>query len=572
MKRILYLIGSAILSHASMSQKSLLGDSTPFATENWDVNAFVFQKQTNHPVPTLVTAVAKADFGSSDGENSDKTNVEVSFGTLAFLYRSNFSSTTARISTYDSSEVFFLTPGIYRANASDYEYRVLLNGNETVVPWSTVRQFADYDFRSGSFKGGFGYLGGYKTTWNHFLMVELRKKDSQDILSSSAVYWKETRPSLLGIYTSSQLNEFLAQLREPFTNKIKENERKKWAQDYALDRIDSLSGLPVKLVLSSIQENLVFLLNCRIGDRKSIEYQLVKDGVVSREWQSNEFDGNFIWLRELLPGDYLIRIRYSAQRHNVFEYPFQIRPAWNQTTIFKIILGSLIAAFFSFLILLVRFRVQKRDLLHEKLRNEIAETKMRSIRSQLNPHFIFNALASIQGLMNEGELAKANQYFSEFSKLLRDFLNENDREFSPLRKELELIGIYIRLEQLRSLFTYTVVVDQGLDTNEIEIPYLLIQPVVENAIKHGVAHAAGSGVLNLNVRREGNDLLIVIQDNGNGFDPLSAGSGGHGLRLTRDRLRLVNLRNRNQSIEMRIESHAAHKGTLVFLTFKNWLS
>jgi two-component system LytT family sensor kinase len=572
MKRILFLIASAILSHASMSQKSLQADSTPFATENWDNYASLFFKLTNHPVPTLVTAVAKADIGSSDGENAGKTNVEISFGTLAFLYRSNFSSTTARISTYDSSEVFFLTPGIYRGNAGDYEYRVLLNGEETVVPWSTVRHFADYDFRSGSFKGGFGYLGGYKTSWNHFLKVELRKKDSQDILSSSAVYWKETRPSLLGIYTSSQLNEFLAHLREPFTNKIKENERKKWAQEYAPDQIDSLSGLPVKLVLRSTQENLVFLLNCRIRDRKSIEYQLVKDGVVSREWQSNAFDGNFIWLRELLPGDYLIRIRYSAQRHNVFEYPFQIRPAWNQTTIFKIILGSLIAAFFSFLILLVRFRVQKRDLLQEKLRNDIAETKMRSIRSQLNPHFIFNALASIQGLMNEGELVKANQYFSEFSKLLRDSLNENDREFSPLRKELELIGIYIRLEQLRSAFTYTVVVGHGLDTNEIEIPYLLIQPAVENAIKHGLAHLAGSGVLNLTIRREGNDLLIVIEDNGDGFDPLSAGSGGHGLRLTRDRLRLVNLRNSDQSIEMRIESHAAHSGTLVFLTFKNWLS
>jgi two-component system, LytTR family, sensor kinase len=552
MKRIIFLVALAMLSHASMSQTSLQGDSTPFATENWGANSAVFFKQWDHPVPTLVTAVPKSDIGSGNAKHSGP-NVEVSFENSAFLYRSNFSSTTVRISTYDSSEVFFLTPGIYRENAGDYEYRVLLDSGETVVPWSTVAQFADYDFRPGSFKRGFGYLGGYKTSWNHFLLVELRKKGSPDILSSSAVYWEETRPSLLHIYTSSQLNEFLARLREPF-------------------KIDSPSRLPAKLELSSTQDNLVFLLNGRIRDRKSVEYQLVKNGVVSREWQSNEFDGNFIWLKNLLPGDYLIRIRYSGQRQNVLEYPFQIRPAWSQTTSFKIILGSLIAAFFSFLILLVRFRVQKRDLLQEKLRNEIAETKMRSIRSQLNPHFIFNALASIQGLMNEGELAKANQYFSEFSKLLRDSLNENDREFSPLRKELELIGIYIRLEQLRSRFTYTVGVGYGLETNEIEIPYLLIQPLVENAIKHGLAHLAGNGVLNIHVSREGNDLLMVIEDNGDGFDPLSVGSGGHGLRLTRDRLRLANLRNRDQTIEMRIESHPVPGGTRVFLTFKNWLS
>ena len=390
-------------------------------------------------------------------------------------------------------------------------------------------------------------MGGYKTSWNHFLMVELRKKDSPDILSSSAVYWKDTRPSLLDIYTSSRLNDFLAHLREPFSNKI-----------------DSFSGLPVKLVLRSTQENLVFLLNCKIRDRKSIEYQLVKNGVVSREWQSNEFDGNFIWLKELLPGDYLIRIRYSAQRHNIFEYPFQIRPAWNQTTIFKIILGSLIAAFFSFLILLVRFRVQKRDLLQEKLRNEIAETKMRSIRSQLNPHFIFNALASIQGLMNEGELVKANQYFSEFSKLLRDSLNENDREFSPLRKELELIGIYIRLEQLRSVFTYTVVVDHGLDTNEIEIPYLLIQPVVENAIKHGLSPKIEGGSILIRSRVEEEKLVIEVEDDGVGMDASEASA-----HPDRTRIGMANVAERLQVLYPNTAwmtvGNRMHGGTIITL-------
>ncbi len=571
MKRTFFLIVSAILSEASISQTQLQRDSTPFANENWDMYAPMLQKQTNHPVPTLVTAVSNGEIGGGD-ENPNKPNMEASFGKFAFRYKFNFSSAVAHIFTYDSSEVFFITPGIYRENANDYEFRVLLNGEKPVVSWTTIRQFADYDFRPGSFKEGFGYLGGYKTSWNNFLEVELRKKDSPDILSSSAVYWKETKPSLLNIYTSGQLNDFLANLREPFTKKIREEERKKWAQEYAPDQIDSLSGLPMKLMLRSAQDNLVFLLNARIRDRKAFEYQLVKDGAVSRDWQSNDFDDNFIWLKDLSPGKYLLRIRYRTQRHNVFEYPFQIRPAWNQTTIFKIVLGSLVAAFFSFLILLYRFRVQKRDLSQEKLRNEIAETKMRSIRSQLDPHFIFNALASIQGLMNDGELFKANHYFSEFSKLLRDSLNENDREFSPLRKEMEMIGIYIGLEQLRSTFTYTVIVDAALNTDEVEMPYLLIQPIVENAIKHGLAHLAGRGVLKIKVGREGDDLSLVIEDNGKGFDPGSSGGGGHGLRLTRDRLRLMNQKSHDQPIEMSIQSGVLYNGTSVGFTFKNWLS
>jgi hypothetical protein len=112
-----------------------------FATENRDVYASAFQKQSNHPVPILVTAVSNGDIGNSSDENGNKANVEVSFGTLPFRYGFNFSSAAARNFTYDSLEVFFLTPGIYRENANDYECRVLLNGEKTIVPWATIRQF-----------------------------------------------------------------------------------------------------------------------------------------------------------------------------------------------------------------------------------------------------------------------------------------------------------------------------------------------------------------------------------------------------------------------------------------------
>lgn len=403
----------------------------------------------------------------------------------------------------------------------------------------------------GPFKKGAGFLGGYKTTWNNLIVVELRKKGSDSSLSSAVVYWKETRPSVASIYTSTNLDELFSLASHPWDRNVK-------------------SAISVKNpVFKSTENSIIYYIADNIFKKEAIEYQLLKDGKVLIGWKPNDYDNNFIWLKDLEPGKYKINLRFSKQRHNVSEYDFEIKPAWHQTTSFKIIAGGLIAAFFGFLIVLYRLRRQRQKLRWAKLQKEKAEMELRSVYSQLNPHFIFNSLSSIQGLINKNETESANHYLSTFSSLLRESLVNSEKDFVPLSTELKTLETYLQLEQLRFHFQYNIEVDKSIAVNDVEIPSLLLQPLVENAIKHGVSSMQEKGCIHIHFCRKENDLMLNIKDNGAAFNT-SLPSKGFGLKLTNERIRLLNEADKQHAITMSVNS-VKEKGTSVELQFKNWL-
>jgi LytS/YehU family sensor histidine kinase len=198
-----------------------------------------------------------------------------------------------------------------------------------------------------------------------------------------------------------------------------------------------------------------------------------------------------------------------------------------------------------------------------------AQLELKAIYAQLNPHFIFNALNSIQGLINKNDLSNANLYLTEFSSLLRESLKNNDKEFIPLKIELKVLEAYIKLEQLRFHFDYVIQVDSNLNTNNVDVPVLLLQPLIENAIKHGVSSLDTLGFIRINFVVKHKNLLIEIIDNGNGFDN-SNKANGYGLKLTKERIELLNQSYKDQPIQMLINSEGL-KGTIVHLLFNNWL-
>ena len=126
-----------------------------------------------------------------------------------------------------------------------------------------------------------------------------------------------------------------------------------------------------------------------------------------------------------------------------------------------------------------------------KLQKEIAKLQLNSIRSQLNPHFLFNALSGIQNLINKNEIDNANKYLSKFARLTRNVLD--DKELISLAQEKALLDDYLQMEQLRFGFNYEINAVENLDLNNIEIPSMLLQPFVENAIKHGIASKNNEG-------------------------------------------------------------------------------
>jgi two-component system, LytTR family, sensor kinase len=162
-------------------------------------------------------------------------------------------------------------------------------------------------------------------------------------------------------------------------------------------------------------------------------------------------------------------------------------------------------------------------------------------------------------------LDKANQYLSGFALLLRSSMLSTTKETIPLQTELKNLDNYIQLEILRFSFQYELYVDPALQTDIIEVPPLLAQPLIENAVKHGVSGKGTAGEIKFRIVKDKQDMLFSISDNGPGFDPSKA-VDRHGIKLTRDRIELY---SKHRRITLEIQSNT--NGTTVLLRFKNWL-
>ncbi len=270
-----------------------------------------------------------------------------------------------------------------------------------------------------------------------------------------------------------------------------------------------------------------------------------------------------VLLRNLKPGTtYLLSIYYKLQPENGVLYKIVIAPAWYQTSGFKWILGiSICLLLIVFTYVFYNYKIRRQN--QEKARIDL---ELKSIRSQLNPHFIFNALSSIQGLINNNEIDKANIYLSEFGSLMRDTLSGNNTINNTLSAEIKILDRYLQLEQLRFGFNFQINTTNKINGSEIEIPSLLLQPLVENAVKHGVSAMREQGKVDINFEKQDSDLVIKITDNGKGFSEES--SNGYGIKLTRERIQLLNQVNKDQPVSFDINS--TKSGTTVLLSFKNW--
>jgi LytS/YehU family sensor histidine kinase len=211
----------------------------------------------------------------------------------------------------------------------------------------------------------------------------------------------------------------------------------------------------------------------------------------------------------------------------------------------------LVALFILGLFLFLRARLKLiRIQEHEKtsLNKKIAEMEMKALRAQMNPHFTFNALNSIQHLIMQQELGAAQKYLAQFSKLLRSVLENSRLTTITLDEELKAIQIYLSLEGLRfgNAFEYQLTLDPDINQVEIKIPSMMIQPFLENAIWHGLILKEGQRLLKLNILVDGEYLICSIEDNGIGREASShsnswkEGYRSMGMEVTKERLQLLN--------------------------------
>lgn len=234
------------------------------------------------------------------------------------------------------------------------------------------------------------------------------------------------------------------------------------------------------------------------------------------------------------------------------------------------------------------YQNQQRNQNQEKekaaLKLQAVELEAKALRAQMNPHFIFNCMNSIKSLIQQNENEKSVTYLTTFSKLIRTLLNNADKKDISLYDEIETCKLYMQLEAMRfdTKFSYAVNIDETIDLKSIQVPALIIQPFIENAIWHGIVPRNTGGNVSLNVLRKNGFIEVAIDDDGIGREASkqnkSASGVAHqskGVNLTQSRLELNNLLQQRQAklevVDKKDENGVA-TGTIVIIMIKEELS
>lgn len=193
------------------------------------------------------------------------------------------------------------------------------------------------------------------------------------------------------------------------------------------------------------------------------------------------------------------------------------------------------------------------------------ELKYQLLRNQMNPHFLFNVLGAIQSFIYTNNPIKAGDFLSSFANLVRAILEHSNQEYIPINKEIEWLENYVALQALRfeGELEYSLDIDPELKTQDVLLPPMLIQPIVENALEHGFKDLDYKGLLSIKMQLVENTVHIQIQDNGVGFDPAAPsakeGHTSHATRITKERIALLNKKN-TEKISFNLQS-APQQGT-----------
>lgn len=247
-----------------------------------------------------------------------------------------------------------------------------------------------------------------------------------------------------------------------------------------------------------------------------------------------------------------------VDEEGVRSYPIELKtelPFWQQVEfLWALILLLGIAIYFVF-----RFSVN-RSRKNAVIEAKLAHLERSALQAQMNPHFIFNSLNSIQSYIANNENDKANRFLAKFSRLIRSMLNHARSQKVSLHEEIESLRLYLELEKMRfkDKFDFDIVIDEDIDPSDIELPPLLIQPYLENAIIHGLAQKRSMGKINLFYIMDGKYLLATVTDNGVGYETSKAQKTGQaslhksvGMTVTQKRLEMLDEGNRDRKVDIK---------------------
>jgi ligand-binding sensor domain-containing protein len=319
-------------------------------------------------------------------------------------------------------------------------------------------------------------------------------------------------------------------------------------------------------------------ISYRSARNLSYRYRLIG---LDSNWVTTE--QNFLEYQSLPAGNYQLQVmafnKFGLTSQPVTTSFYVSEPFW-QTRWFEVLMG-LFFLFVTWSIAYLRIKmIRRRQQERDQLTKRMSEMEHKALQSQMNPHFIFNCLNSIQQYIFDKDVFAANKYITDFARLIRATLYNSNQVFIALADEIDYLLAYLSLEKLRfkEKMDYSVEVDPDINARGLFIPPMLVQPYVENSMRHGLRYKTdGKGVIRLAIRLEAARLVMIIEDNGIGRErAASYKTAEHieyqsrGMMLTDERIRLFNAVH-EQKIEAEVfdlrDDEGRATGTRVVLRF-----
>ncbi len=286
----------------------------------------------------------------------------------------------------------------------------------------------------------------------------------------------------------------------------------------------------------------------RDAGRLKYKYQLVGHDNTWKYTSQPEVQFN-----NLHPGNYIFKVvAYTASGQSEVPaiYSFTIRTAWYSSSWFILLVIALILLLIAVGFKLVVGMEKRKSTARVELNKRIAQLELRSLQSQMNPHFIFNALNSIQKFIGRNDQDSAYRYLAKFGSLIRSILNNPSTGFHTVQEEIALLELYLQLETLRMdhNLSYSILVDPHINPENILLPTMIIQPFVENAVWHGIMPLKGKGHITITLELLNKQLSCTIRDNGIGRKAAEALKATRqsthkstGMKITQERLAMLSL-------------------------------
>lgn len=315
--------------------------------------------------------------------------------------------------------------------------------------------------------------------------------------------------------------------------------------------------------------NLDYTIISNVRHTPKLEYN-----IGNGNWQQTL--ANQLELSGLEIGKHNLQVRYAV--NNDYIYPIKpltiiVQAPFYLQKWFTPVLIILISIIISSLIIYRVNMLRRKAMAKLKLNEDLTFAEQQSLQSMMNPHFIFNAINSVQQYIIDNDKKEANRYLTQFARLIRLNLETSKNKYITLEEEIERLNLYLQFEKVRfgDKLTYLIHVPTELPIDNIKIPSMIIQPFVENAIWHGIIPKRANGCVQIDIKMENGNLIIAIIDDGVGFKAESkrkdaSKKSSLGLDITQRRLKLLSAQTGQHHFINILEAHPEEpvfKGTIV---------